>query len=273
MFIDTHCHLNIMAPKQPLEPLQEHHFIHITQAIKEAERAGVTTIINVGTDLVESAASIMIAQRYAAVYATVGVHPTDCNDLPTSTRDVVHTLRDWLKEKEHNRIVAVGEIGLDYYHQPYNAPKQKDYCRAQIELALTFGLPIVMHVREAADDALRLLEEYVHQGLRGVMHCFQQQQYVANQVCNWGLYVGLDAPINYPKNAWLREVFKNIPLERIVLETDAPFLPPQKLRGKQNRPAYIPLIAQELADIKEVDVATIEEQTTKNACALFGISI
>jgi TatD DNase family protein len=273
MFIDTHCHLNIMAPKQPLEPLQEHHFAHITDAVEEAARAGVTTIINVGTDLVESAASIIIAQRYSAVYATVGVHPTDCNDLPASPQQVVHTMCEWLKEKEHNQIVAVGEIGLDFYHQPYNAQKQKDYFRAQIELALKFNLPLVIHVREAADDALRVLEEYVQNGLRGVLHCFQQQQYVADQACAWGFFVGLDAPINYPKNAWLRDIFKNIPLEHIVLETDAPFLPPQKLRGKPNRPAYIPLIAQELAAIKEVDVSVIEEQTTSNACRLFGISI
>jgi TatD DNase family protein len=273
MFIDTHCHLNIIAPKQPQEPLQDHHFPAITDAVEEAARAGVTTIINVGTDLIESAASIAIAQRYPVVYATVGVHPTDCNDLPTSTQHVISTMRHWLKEKEHNRIVAVGEIGLDFYHQPYNAPKQKDYFKAQIELAMAFDLPLVIHVREAADDALRVIEEYVQHGLRGVMHCFQQKQYVADQVCAWGLMVGLDAPINYPKNAWLRDVFKNIPLEHIVLETDAPFLPPQKLRGKPNRPSYIPLIAQELADIKEVDIAVIEEQTTKNACDLFRIHI
>jgi TatD DNase family protein len=271
MFIDTHCHLNIIAPKQPLEPLQEHHFPAIDQAITEAALAGVKTIINVGTDLIESAASVMIAQRYKGVFATVGVHPTDCNELPQSTRDTVQALRSWLLEKEHNKIVGVGEIGLDFYHKPYDEQKQKDYCRAQIELALAHKLPVVIHVREAADEMLRLLEEYVKQGLRGVLHCFQQQQYVAEQACGWGLMIGLDAPINYPKNAWLREVFKQVPLEHIVLETDAPFLPPQAMRGKQNKPAYIPLIAQELAMIKAVDVAVIEQQTTANARQLFNL--
>lgn len=272
MFIDTHCHLNIIAPKQPLEPLQEHHFPAIDQAIQEARIAGVTTIINVGTDLIESEASIVIARRYADVFATIGVHPTDCNELPKSTHDTIARLRRWLVDKEPNRIVAVGEIGLDFYHKPYEEQKQKDYCRAQIELALAHDLPVVIHVREAADAMLHLLEEYATQGLRGVLHCFQQQQYVADQVCAWGLLVGLDGPINYPKNAWLREVFKNIPLEHIVLETDAPFLPLQQFRGKQNKPAYIPLIAQELALIKEVGVAVIEEQTTANALKLFGLT-
>ncbi len=273
MFVDTHCHLNIIAPKQPLEPLQERHFPAIDAAIEEARAADVTTIINVGTDLIESEASIMIAQRYPDVFATVGVHPTDCNDLPKSTHDTMVALRRFVADKERNKIVAIGEIGLDFYHKPYEEQKQKDYCRAQIELALAHNLPVVIHVREAADAMLELLKEYATQGLRGVLHCFQQQQYVADQVCAWGLFVGLDAPINYPKNAWMRDVFKNIPLEHIVLETDAPFLPPQKLRGKPNRPAYIPLIAQELADIKELDVAVIEEQTTANAIKLFNLDI
>jgi len=271
MFVDTHCHLNIMAPKQPAEPLQEHHFMHIDVAVREAQAAGVTTIINVGTDLIESEASMAIAKRYPGVFATVGVHPTDCNALPASPQDVVGALRSWLKHKEDHKIVGVGELGLDFYHKPYDEQKQKDYCRAQIELALEYHLPVVIHVREAADEALRLLEEYVKQGLRGVMHCFQQEQYVADQVCAWGLLVGLDGPINYPKNAALRETFKKIPLEHIVLETDAPFLPPQQLRGKQNRPAYIPLIAQELATLKGIELAVVEQQTTANAKRLFGV--
>lgn len=273
MFIDTHCHLNIIAPKQPLEPLQEHHFPAIEAAIQESRIADVTTIINVGTDLIESEASILIAQRYADVFATVGVHPTDCNQLPKSTHDTIIALKKFVADKEHNKIVAIGEIGLDFYHKPYEEQKQKDYCRAQIELALANDLPVVIHVREAADAMLELLQEYVSQGLRGVLHCFQQQQYVADQVCAWGLLVGLDGPINYPKNAWLREVFAKIPLEHIVLETDAPFLPPQQLRGKPNRPAYIPLIAQELAILKNIDVAIVEKQTTANAIKLFGLEI
>jgi TatD DNase family protein len=272
MFIDTHCHLNIMVEKQEGEPLLPEHYVVLDGVVAQCEQAGVTTMITVGTSLAECANGIALAKRYKAVYVTVGVHPCDSGGaVEQDLRYVLTVLNRWLSAKEQHRIVAVGEIGLDFYHKPYDKPKQIDFFKAQIELALTHNLPIVVHVREAADELLQTLEPYVPNGLRAVIHCFLQQHDFAKQVLDWGMMVGLDAPIGYPKNDWLRAVVRDIPLDRILLETDAPFLPPQQYRGKQNSPAYIPVIAQTLADIKGVDVAAIEQATTANAQQFFSL--
>ena len=132
-------------------------------------------------------------------------------------------------------------------------------------------MPISVHVRDAGTEALLILEQYKNTGLKGVIHCFLQSSAFAQTVIDWGFFIGIDAPITYPKNNGLRETIKHIPLERIVLETDAPFLPPQIYRGKQNKPAYIPLIAQALANIKNAPINIVEEMTTFNACNLFNI--
>ena len=271
MFIDTHCHLNIFPPRERGEILNSNHFSVIDVAVAEAQAVGVGKILNVGTNLIESNESIMIAQRYDHIYATIGVHPTDCNQLSENMSVVRTELKRLLREREHNKIVGIGETGLDFYHKPFNQQQQTDYFKMQIDLALEHNLPMVIHVREAGDETLRVIEEFIPNGLRGVIHCFQQNLDFAQQVCAWGLMIGIDAPIDYPKNGVLRDVLRQVELQHMILETDAPFLPPQRFRGKQNRPAYIPLIAAELATLKGVDVAVIEQQTTKNAEALFAI--
>jgi TatD DNase family protein len=273
MFIETHCHLNAMVDKKEGEPLLSEHFAVLDDVVAQCERAGVATMITVGTSLAECANGIALAKRYAAVYTTVGVHPCDCR-LPEDSdlHHVLATLTNWLKNKEQHRIVAIGEVGLDFYHKPYDQQQQIDFFKAQIELALTYNLPVVVHVREAADELLKVMEPYVPNGLRAVIHCFLQQQDFAQQVLAWGMMIGIDAPIGYPKNDWLRAVVQGVPLERMLLETDAPFLPPQQYRGKQNSPLYIPLIAQVLATVKGVDIATIEQVTTANAQRFFSLN-
>ena len=271
MFIDTHCHLNIFAQREQGEPLTAAHFPMIDAAVQAAGAVGVTTIINVGTSIIESHESIILAQRYSGVYATIGVHPTDCNHLPDNVRDVIQELKLMLGARELNKIIGIGETGLDFYHKPYQQQRQVHYFKAQIELALEHDLPLVIHVREAGDELLRVIEEFIPNGLRGVIHCFQQNLDFAQQVVSWGLMIGIDAPIDYPKNDSLRDVLRQVPLEHMILETDAPFLPPQRLRGKPNSPAYIPIIAAELARIKGVDLAVVEQQTTLNAKRLFRL--
>jgi TatD DNase family protein len=272
MFIDTHCHLNIIAPKQPEQLLEQSHFASIDEAFVQAAEQRVQMIINVGTSIAESLNSITIAKRYQSVFATVGIHPCDSRDFDGTVHDAHRELKKMVQHKEENKIVGIGETGLDYYHKPFDADRQKDFFKMQIELALEHKLALVVHVREAADDLLRVLEEYVPNKIRGVIHCFSQKKYVADLVVDWGLYVGLDAPIGYPKNEEMRTVFKNIPLAHIVLETDAPFLPPQQYRGKPNRPAYLPMIAQYLADIQGVSIEEVELITTQNAKALFKLA-
>lgn len=269
MFVDTHCHLNIMTGKEPEALLGDSDYPIISDIIDQARRVGVEKIINVGTSLPESENSIQIARRFSGVYATVGVHPCDANNDQLDLHLVIKKIREWLKYKDDHKIVGVGETGLDFYHKPYNQQRQIDFFRAQMECALEYNMPLVVHVRDAGDELLRVLEEYVKNGVRGVIHCFGQKLDFAQQVLAWGFYVGLDGPIGYPKNQWLRDIIKIIPLQQIILETDAPFLPPQQFRGKQNSPIHIPLIARIVADIQEIALNAVEDTTTLNAQKLF----
>lgn len=272
MFVDTHCHLNMIVKSDPDVLLTEDQFAKIAHVVADAQRAGVGKIVNVGTSLPESLNSIAIAKRFLPVYASVGIHPCDCNEISAQDfKDMIKQIRQLLEAKEVNKIVAIGETGLDFYHKPFQKQMQIDCFKQQIELALEHDLPLVVHVRESADEVLRVLDEYRQNNVRGVIHCFLQQKDFADQVIEWGFFVGLDAPITYPKNDWLREVFKQIALDHIILETDAPFLPPQQFRGKQNSPIHIPLIAQTLADIKGVELEVVRAHTTANAERLFAI--
>ncbi|MCB9493475.1 MAG: TatD family hydrolase [Epsilonproteobacteria bacterium] len=269
MFVDTHCHLNIVVKKEFDQPLQPQHFPLLKDIIAQASEAGVKKIINVGTSLVESQNCVAIAREFDSVFATVGIHPCDCG---SGWLHDFKKIEDLVKHKKENNIVAIGETGLDFYHKPFFTQRQVDAFKAHIELAIEHDLPLVIHVRDSGEKVLEVLEPYASKKMvRGVIHCFMQDEAFAKVVCDWGLYVGIDGPINYPKNEQLREVVKSIDLDHIILETDAPFLPPQQFRGKQNRPAYIPLIAQSLADVKQIDVADVERITTRNALTLFMV--
>lgn len=270
MFIDTHCHLNMLVKSSFDTLLTDQELAAIEPIVREAHAAGVEKIINIGTSVPESLNSIAIAQRYDGVYATVGLHPCDCSEQWHADFKKIEQL---VVQKQKNKIVAIGEIGLDFYHKPFFRSRQEDALKAQLELALEHKLPVVLHVRDAGDELLAVLEPYVADLVGAVFHCFSQQQDYANIVLGWGCYIGIDAPITYPKNEGLREIVRNAPLNKILLETDAPFLPPQQYRGQQNKPVYVPLFAQTVADVKGVDIAVVEEVTTANACKLFTLDL
>lgn len=267
MFIDTHCHLNMMVGKSQDAPLLPNHFAAIASIIDVARTQEVRTIINVGTSVQESYQSIRIAEQFPSVYATVGIHPCDArDDWRLSFKEIIKLVHDAPK----GTVVGIGETGLDYYHKPYNKAAQHDLFRAHIELALAYDLPLVVHIRDAADDALKILRAYMPDA-RGVNHCFMHDSDVAKQFMLWGWYMGIDGPITYPKNEAFRSTVRGIALEYLMFETDAPFLPPQPYRGKQNSPAYIPLFAQTVADLHGVSLETCAQVTTKNAKKLFGL--
>ncbi len=268
MFVDTHCHLNMMVKKKPNEQLHEEHFARIQNIVHESEQEGVTCLIAIGTSVAESINCIQIAQRFKNVFAAAGLHPSDVTE---HWRDDVKKIEDLVREREKNKIVAVGEIGLDFFYKPYSQQKQEDAFKAQIELALKYDMAMSVHVREAGDELLKILEGYVQDKPRVVIHCFSQNQDFANIIVDWGFYVGIDGHITYPKNDALRDVIRNVPLGHLLLETDAPFLPPQQMRGKQNSPAYIPLFAQTVADLKGIALEQLAEITTSNAKNLFGL--
>jgi len=195
----------------------------------------------------------------------VGIHPGDCN---ASWQKDVKKIEALLANKEENVIVGVGETGLDFYHKPFNKQRQVDAFKAHIEASLEHTLPLIIHMRDSSEETLRVLDEYKDEAC-GVAHCFVQTKDIAQVLIDWGFYLGIGGPITYPRNELLREMYALVPLESIVLETDAPFLPPQPFRGKPNHPKYIPLIAQKIAQIRNVAVEVVAEVTTTNAKKLF----
>jgi TatD DNase family protein len=268
VLIDTHCHINMMIKKKFDVSLEEQAFPLAQNIIDEAKQNKVSTIINVGTSLTESINCVKLAKKFDAVFATVGIHPTDCT--PTWRSDF-EEIKKLIINKKENKIVGVGECGIDLYHPGHNLQRQTDAFKAQIELALEYDLGLVVHSRDAADETLKIIEEYKNDITRGTMHCFSYDQSIAREVIGMGLYIGIDGPITYPKNDELRAVVTNTDLQHIVLETDAPFLPPQHMRGKSNHPKEIKTIAEFIAQIRNQSFQEVAEQTTKNACRLFNI--
>jgi TatD DNase family protein len=268
MFIDTHCHLNMMINKTLETPITHEQLLSIKNIVQESLQSGTTTLITIGTSIQESINAITIAKEFDNVYASVGIHPCDCTE---NFQKDLFSIKNLLKEKEKNKIVAIGETGLDFFHKPYNEALQERAFRAHIELACEYKLPLIFHVRNSGEKILKILEEYIKEKISGVFHCFLQSKEFAQTVTQWGFYFGIDAPITYPKNNLLREIIKTLPLDKIVLETDAPFLPPQELRGKQNSPAYISLFAPTLAHILNITKDLLAQKTTENAKKLFII--
>ncbi len=271
MLIDTHCHINVMVKKTFDTPLHNNEKSNdersaAQQIVNDAQAHGVTTIINVGTSLIESNNCIILAQWFANNYAVVGIHPNDCTS--TWQKDL-HKIETLLQKKEELKIVGVGECGLDFHYPDYNKQHQTDVFKAQIELALKHELALVVHTRDAHDETLRVLEEYKNDITRGIIHCFSEDLAFAQQVIDWDFAIGLGGTITYPKNNHLREVAQQVDLSAIVLETDAPYLPPQSIRGKRNSPSSIALIAQYLAELRSVPFKTIAQETSTTAKRIF----
>lgn len=174
-------------------------------------------------------------------------------------------------KKEENKIVGIGECGMDMHYPDYNLARQRDAFKAQIELALEHNLALVIHSRDAYDETLRILEEYKNNITHAVMHCFSYDQAYADTVTAWNFFLGIGGTVTYPKNNDLRSIVQNINLKHIVLETDAPFLPPQTMRGKQNHPQFIAIIAEYIAQLRGESFDAIANQTTDNALQLFGL--
>jgi len=237
--------------------------------IEQATAAGVSLIINVGTRSIENANCVLLAQTFNSVFATVGIHP---NDSGTWQEDF-ELLKKWVQKKEEHKIVGIGECGMDMHYPDYNLNRQRDAFKAQIELALEHNLALVVHSRDAYDETLRILEEYKNNLSHAVMHCFSYDQAFAKTVTDWDFVLGIGGTITYPKNNELRAIVASTDIKNIVLETDAPFLPPQVIRGKQNHPKEIATIAEYIAELRGESFESIAQQTTKNALKLFGLSL
>ncbi len=269
MLVDTHCHLNMMVKADFDVPLTTKQITDAHKIIEMASLDQVNKIINVGTSLIESKNCIALAKKFDSVFATIGMHPNDCTE---HWKQELNELKGLLKQKEENKIVGIGECGIDRHHPGYDLQRQFDAFKAQIELALSHDLGLVIHSRQAYDETLRVLDEYVRHAPRVIMHCFSYDQTFADQVISWGFKLGIGGTITYPKNNELRNVVNKIKLQDFVLETDAPFLPPQAIRGTQNSPAQIKTIAEFIADLRSEPFDKIAQQTTINAQYIFRFS-
>jgi TatD DNase family protein len=247
VWIDNHCHL---------DPDTAGH------ALAEAVQAGVVAFVDVGTDVARSAQAVATASAHDRVWATVGVHPHDA-------RDGVDGLADLL---DHPKVVAVGEAGLDYHYDHSPRQKQRDVFAAQIALAHALGLPLVIHTREAWDDTFAILDR---EGTpeRTVLHCFTGGPDEAVAGLERGMFVSVSGIVTFATADLLRDAVRAVPLERLMVETDSPYLAPVPHRGRPNRPALVPLVGAAVAAAKGVDVPEVAARTTANAIAFYGISL
>ena len=233
----------------------------LLNSIQENE---VGTIINVGASWKSVTSVIELAEKYQFVYAALGLHPDEVGDLNEERFA-------FLKEQcRKEKVVAIGEIGLDYYWDNESHDIQKKWFVRQLELARELDLPVIIHSRDAAEDTLKIMKEHA-QGLRGVIHCFSYSKELAEEYVKMGFHIGIGGVVTFKNGKKLKEVAEVVPLERILLETDCPYLAPEPYRGKRNSSLYIPHIAQAIADIKGITYEEVVAQTEQNGKLLFGI--
>jgi TatD DNase family protein len=233
---------------------------------------GIEKVCNIGADFSGCTDTVSLVNKYDFFYGAVGIHPTEIDEVSSKKAAVLETIKGYATEND--RIVAIGEIGLDYHRDDCDeAVKslQKDWFISQIELAKALKLPIVVHSREAADDTMTIMKENRAQEAGGVIHCYSYSPEMAKQYVDMGFFIGVGGVITFNNARKLRETVALIPLENIVLETDAPYLAPQPYRGKQNSSLYLPLVAQEIANIKGIDIEAVYEKTYENARRLYKI--
>ncbi len=252
MFIDSHCHIS------------REDYENIDKVVKSAKEAGVSYLIVSGYDIKNNKEVIDIANRYDNIYLSIGFHPSEANVI---TDNDINNLKEQIKNNK--KVIAIGEIGLDYHWEKDNKEKQKELFKKQIKLAKELNIPIVVHSRDAFQDTYDILKEANH---RGVIHCFSGNIENAKMYANLGYYFGIGGVLTF-KNTNLRETVKEMPVDRILLETDSPYLAPTPHRGEQNEPKYIPIIAEELAKIYGKSVNEIGFITTRNVCDVFNIKI
>ena len=252
MLIDSHAHLE-MKEFDSDRP----------DVIERAGNAGVDAIVTVGTNLRLSRRALSIARQYKNIYATVGIHPHDVAKADEKTLDELKILAEDL------RVVAYGEIGLDYYRNISPREKQKEMFGRQLSLALELKLPVVIHDREAHEDALNMVRD---SGVRrGVFHCFSGDDVMARQCVDLGFYISVPGVVTFDKSTVLHEVVRQVPLDAILLETDCPYLAPVPFRGKRNEPSYIVYTAKKVAAIKRMKWEEVAQAAAQNARKLFGI--
>ena len=258
----------------------------LSEVLSRAAEAGVERLLQASYDLASSRASCALARQLAdaqpqspAMWCAIGVHPHDASSVGQDTLDA---LRSLLEDRKTNRILAVGEIGLDYHYDLSPRKVQREAFSAQLELAVAYGLPVIIHEREAHEDCLAVLRDFGvapgnpaglggDRGVPGVFHCFSGSAETARILVDMGFYLGFDGPLTFRNARKSHEVVRAVPPDRLLIETDCPYLTPEPFRGKRNEPAYVRLVAQKLAELLDCSLDTVADLTWNNACVLFDI--
>ncbi|AGM26597.1 Mg-dependent DNase [Spiroplasma syrphidicola EA-1] len=250
---DTHCHLMSEEYKDEETAL----------ILEDAKFSGVKWFNNVGYDIESSKKAIQAANEFDFVYATIGIHPTDV------ARYGAEDLKDLDKLLNNSKVIAVGEIGLDYYHKHVSHDLQKEWFIKQLHLAKKHDLPVAIHCRDAYEECLHILK--TEKITKGLMHCYSGDVETAKKFLDLGFYISFSGTVTFKNANQLREVAKMVPLDKILVETDAPYLTPDPYRGQKNYPKYIAYTVAQIAKIKDIPVSEMIRITTKNALKVFNI--
>ncbi|MBU4342911.1 MAG: TatD family hydrolase [Candidatus Omnitrophica bacterium] len=254
MLIDTHCHLDFKDFESDRDDV-----------IERAKRADVGAIINVGSSMAGTKESIALAEKYDFIYAACGIHPHDADRVRD---DDLNSFRALLDNK---KVIALGEIGLDYYKNVSSKNNQEKLFRRLLKEAKDKGLPVIIHNRDAHEDTLGILKDVMGDSIKGVMHCFSGDEDFLERCLRMGFCVSFTCNLTFKNAGRLKEIAKLVPMDRLLLETDAPFLTPQAFRGKRNEPGYIKHLAEEISRIKGIGIEEVAGITTENAKRLFSI--
>lgn len=255
MLFDTHAHLNDAKFDEDREAV----------IARAQDQYHISRIINVGYNHETIPTCLQLAETYDFIYAAVGWHPHDADHMRDEDLE-------WLEQlSSHEKVVALGEMGLDYYWEHAPRDTQADVFRRQINLAKQVGLPIIIHDRDAHQDVVRILREEHAEEVGGVMHCFGGDWEIARQCLDMNFYIGLGGPVTFKKADDVRELARQIPPDRLLIETDCPYLAPEPKRGKRNESGYVHYVAKKLADVRGLSMDSLAAQTTENACRLFGL--
>ncbi len=255
MFIDSHAHLD-----------DERFNEDRTELINSLKENKIDMVLNIGYDLESSRASVQLANEYSQIYAVIGVHPHDAQDVP---EDYLDQLRELSKEE---KVLAIGEIGLDFYYDNSPRETQRKVFKEQIGLAKELNLPVVIHTRDADQETFEIIKEAVlNGGLKGVMHCYSGSVEMAREYLKLGFYISLGGPVTFKKARVPKEVAKAVPLNRLFIETDCPYLTPEPFRGRRNEPKLVAYTAETIAEIKGISIEELAEVTSRNVKELFEI--
>ena len=253
MIIDSHCHLTFGDYDGDVDLV-----------IDRAHKAGVGMIVNVATATSEYAQMIGLLEKYPFVYGTFGIHPDSIDP------EKIISLEELLDCLHNLKIIGVGETGLDYHYETVDRKYQRESLMIHIEAARQTELPLIIHTRDADDDMIAILkEQMMYKPFKGMIHCFSSSERLAKAALDMGFYLSLSGIITFKKSDDLRDIVKKIPLERLLIETDSPFLAPVPYRGKKNEPAYVINVFKELASIKNLTEQDLEEVLTHNFFTLF----